>query len=81
MCVLSFAHPHVVCLFRNVHGCPVVTILGTLVRVALLSLCLQLAPAYEGVELGIGDSLLMKALQGASGRTMQQVRSTAASST
>lgn len=35
---------------------------------------LQLAPAYEGVELGIGDSLLMKALQGASGRTNAEVR-------
>ncbi|EGD83445.1 DNA ligase 1 [Salpingoeca rosetta] len=34
----------------------------------------DLAPAYEGIELGIGDSILMKAIQIASGRSLQQIR-------
>lgn len=33
----------------------------------------QLAPAYEGVELGIGDAVLMKAIQGATGRSAKDV--------
>lgn len=34
----------------------------------------QLAPAYEGVELGIGDAVLQKAIQGATGRSAKDVR-------
>lgn len=34
----------------------------------------SLAPAYEGIELGIGDSILMKAIQIASGRSIQKIR-------
>lgn len=34
----------------------------------------QLAPAYEGVELGIGDAVLLKAIQGATGRSAKDVR-------
>eukprot|EP00047_Mylnosiga_fluctuans_P017463 m.61547 g.61547 ORF g.61547 m.61547 type:complete len:931 (-) comp7091_c0_seq2:406-3198(-) len=34
----------------------------------------SLAPAYKGVELGIGESILFKALSEATGRTLQQVK-------
>eukprot|EP01117_Protostelium_nocturnum_P014981 TRINITY_DN575_c0_g1_i1.p1 TRINITY_DN575_c0_g1~~TRINITY_DN575_c0_g1_i1.p1 ORF type:complete len:935 (-),score=471.64 TRINITY_DN575_c0_g1_i1:93-2897(-) len=34
----------------------------------------KLAPAYEGIELGIGDSTLMKAIAEATGRTMQSLK-------
>jgi DNA ligase-1 len=34
----------------------------------------DLAPAYEGIELGVGDSILMKAVGNATGRTTQQIK-------
>ncbi|OLL22209.1 DNA ligase 1, partial [Neolecta irregularis DAH-3] len=35
----------------------------------------RLAPAYQGVELGIGESLLIKAISGSTGRSVPQVKS------
>lgn len=34
----------------------------------------RIAPDYEGVELGIGESLLVKAIAESSGRSVQQVK-------
>lgn len=34
----------------------------------------QLGPAYEGEELGIGDSFLMKAIKEATGRSMDKIK-------
>lgn len=39
-------------------------------------LCLnKLAPAYEGIELGIGENILMKAVAESTGRSLQQIKS------
>ena len=35
----------------------------------------RIAPDYEGLELGIGESLLVKAIAESSGRSIQQVKS------
>lgn len=34
----------------------------------------RLAPEYQGVELGVGESILMKAVADATGRTLQMVK-------
>lgn len=34
----------------------------------------QVAPAYERLELGIGDAVLQRAIQGATGRSAKDVR-------
>ncbi|CAM9132058.1 unnamed protein product [Laminaria digitata] len=39
--------------------------------------CNELAPAYEGVELGIGDAVLQKAIQGATGRSAKDIKAAA----
>ena len=41
--------------------------------VRVLYLCLnKLAPAYEGVELGIGETILMKAIAQATGKDLRE---------
>ena len=35
----------------------------------------QVAPAYTGLELGVGESLLVKAIASATGRTIQHIKS------
>lgn len=38
-------------------------------------LCLnKLAPAYEGIELGIGENVMMKAVCGATGKSMKEIK-------
>lgn len=39
----------------------------------------QLAPAYEGLELGIAETSLMKVISQSTGRTMQQIKADAQS--
>ena len=34
----------------------------------------RLAPAWEGIELGIGETLLLKAIANTTGRTLAQVK-------
>lgn len=56
-------------LFRSVIACSPWDLLPT------VYLCVnRLAPAYEGVELGIGDGLLIKAIAEATGRQAKDVR-------
>ncbi|KNE56721.1 DNA ligase I, ATP-dependent (dnl1) [Allomyces macrogynus ATCC 38327] len=42
---------------------------------AIIYLCInRLGPEYEGLELGIGESILVKAIAEATGRTLQKIR-------
>ena len=52
-----------------------VLILSPKDAVASVYLCLnKLAPDYEGLELGVGESLIMKAVAEATGRTMEHIK-------
>lgn len=35
----------------------------------------KLAPDYEGIELGIGETIIMKAIADSTGRTLEQIKS------
>lgn len=44
------------------------------VRMCMCIPLLQVGPAYEGLELGVGESLLIKAIAGTTGRTVQHIK-------
>ena len=65
------------CVSVCLHVCVCMYVCCTDIHTRITSVCtymLQVGPAYEGLELGVGESLLIKAIAGTTGRTVQHIK-------